>query len=49
MTAVEATKETWYEAEVNCIAGEVALKLPVPDAVRAEGYFKRALAVAREQ
>ena len=42
-------KETWYEAEVNRIAGEVALKLPVPDAVRAEGYFKRALTVAREQ
>jgi predicted ATPase len=49
MTAVEATKESWYEAEVNRIAGEVALKLSVPDAAKAESYFERALAVARQQ
>jgi tetratricopeptide (TPR) repeat protein len=31
MTAVETTKESWYEAEVNRIAGEIALKSPEPD------------------
>ena len=49
MTAVETTKETWYEAEVNRIAGEVALKSLTPDAAKAEAYFERALAVARAQ
>ena len=49
MTAVETTKERWYEAEVNRMAGEIALKSPEPDAAKAEAYFERALAVAREQ
>jgi hypothetical protein len=49
MTVVETTKESWYEAEVNHTAGEIALKAPEPDAVKAEAYFERALAVAREQ
>ena len=30
-------------------AGEIALKSPEPDAAKAEAYFKRALAIAREQ
>ena len=46
---METTKETWYEAEVHRIAGEIALKSPEPDAAKAEAYFERALAVAREQ
>jgi predicted ATPase len=49
LTAIETTKEKWHEAEVNRIAGEVALKSPERDAAKAEGYFERALAVAREQ
>jgi predicted ATPase len=49
MTAVKTTKEKWYEAEVNRIAGEIALKTPEPDAAKAQAYFERALAVAREQ
>ena len=49
MTHVEATKETWFEAEVNRIAGEIALMSPQPDAAKAEAYFERALAVARAQ
>ena len=49
MTAVETTKERWYEAEINRIAGEIALKSPEPDAAKAEAYFERALAVARQQ
>jgi predicted ATPase len=49
MTAVETTNERWYQAEINRTAGEIALKSPQPDAAKAEGYFERALAVARQQ
>jgi predicted ATPase len=49
MTAVETTKERWCEAEVNRIAGEIALLSPEPDAAEAETYFDSALAVARQQ
>jgi predicted ATPase len=49
MTAVETTKENWYEAEINRVAGEIALLSPEPDATKAEAYLERALAVAREQ
>jgi predicted ATPase len=47
ITAVETTKESWCEAEV--LAGEIALKSPAADAAKAEAYFERALAVARQQ
>ena len=49
MAAVETAKERWCEAEVNRIAGKIALLSPEADAVRAEEYFERALAVARAQ
>ena len=49
MTAMETTKERWCEAEIYRIAGEIALMSPEPDAAKAEAYFERALAVAREQ
>ena len=49
MAAVETAKERWCEAEVNRIAGEIALLSPGPDLAKAEAYFERALAVAREQ
>ena len=49
MTAAEMTKERLYEAEVNRVAGEVALKSPERDVTKAETYFERALAVARQQ
>jgi predicted ATPase len=49
MTIIEASGETWYEAEVNRVAGEIALKSPEKDAPRAEALFERALAVARQQ
>ena len=38
-----------WEAEVNRIAGEIALLSPEPDAAKAETYFKHALVVARQQ
>ena len=49
MEAVETTKETWFEAEVHRIAGEIALLAPQPDGAKIEAYFERALAVARQQ
>ena len=49
INAVQVTKERWCEAEVNRVAGEIALKSPEPDAAKAEEYFERALAVARQQ
>ena len=49
ITATETTKETWCEAEVHRIAGEIAAKSPTLDAAKTQGYFERALAVAREQ
>jgi predicted ATPase len=47
--AVETTKERWFEAELNRVAGEIALKSPEPDVAKAEAYFERALVVARQQ
>jgi predicted ATPase len=46
---VERSKEKWCEAEVNRVAGEIALKSLAPDTEKAENYFDRALAVARQQ
>ena len=46
---IEAAKERVWEAEVNRVAGNVALKLPEPDTAKAENYFERALSVARQQ
>jgi predicted ATPase len=49
MTMVETTKEGWYLAEINRIAGEITLKSPDPDVGKAEACFERALAVSRQQ
>ena len=49
MTAADTTKERWWGAEVDRIAGEIALKSPEVDTTKAEAYFDRALAVARQQ
>src|SRR6185437_1865491 len=49
MTLIETTKERWCQAEVYRMAGEIALKSPEPHVAKAEEYFERALAVARQQ
>jgi class 3 adenylate cyclase/predicted ATPase len=49
MSLMESNKETWSEAEVHRVAGEIALMSPTPNEVRAEGCFQRALAIARSQ
>jgi class 3 adenylate cyclase/predicted ATPase len=46
---IEIGKEKRWEAEVNRIGGEIALMASEPDMSKAESYFERALAVAREQ
>ena len=46
---MEATKERWCEPDIHRIAGELTLLSPEPDAAKAEVYFERALAVARQQ
>jgi predicted ATPase len=38
-----------FEAEINRIAGQVALMRPENDDVKAEAHFERALSVARQQ
>ena len=40
LTLVEKTKERWCEAEVNRVAGEIALKSPEPDVAKAEALFR---------
>ena len=49
MMMIEISKERVWEAEVNRIAGEIALMPRHPDAGKAEKHFERALAVARQQ
>ena len=46
---MQTSKERWCEAEVNRIAGEIALKSSKLDTAKAEAYFERALAAARKQ
>jgi predicted ATPase len=42
-------KGKWAEAEIHRVAGEIALRSPMPDAAGAESYFTAALAIARRQ
>jgi predicted ATPase len=49
IATIKVTRERWYEAEVNRIAGEIAVKAPDQAAGRGEAYFERALSVARQQ
>ena len=49
VSAIETRKETWCEAQVNRIAGEIALISPAGDLLKAHAYFDRALTIARQQ
>jgi predicted ATPase len=49
MTAMETTKDRCCEAEVYRTAGKISLESREPDAAKAQIYFERALAVARQQ
>jgi predicted ATPase len=46
---MEASGETWCQAEINRIAGEIALLSPEQDPSKAQTYFECALTVARRQ
>jgi predicted ATPase len=48
-SAIEATMERWWQAEVHRTAGEIALRAPQRHGAKAEMHFERALAVARQQ
>src|SRR4029078_6660596 len=39
ITTVETTKETWYEAEVHYVVGEILLKSPERNAEKAEAHL----------
>jgi predicted ATPase len=49
IVAVQTTNESWYEADIHRIAGEIALKSPKPDVLKAEAHFERAISVAQQQ
>ena len=49
MTAMQATKERWCEAEAHRVAGEIALKSPQRDVAKAQAYFEHSLTIARAQ
>ena len=40
ISLIEATNETWCEAEINRVAGEIALRSPVPDAGESGVLFR---------
>jgi predicted ATPase len=47
ITAIEKTKERWFEAELHRVMGEIALKLPNLGIAEAERCFERALSVSQ--
>jgi class 3 adenylate cyclase/predicted ATPase len=49
MKAAQTSKEGWYEAEIYRVAGEIALRSPMPDLRKAEAHFGCALEIARKQ
>jgi class 3 adenylate cyclase/predicted ATPase len=49
MSASEASKECWCDADIHRLAGDIVLLSGEPDKAKAEAYFERALAIARQQ
>jgi hypothetical protein len=49
MLGVPSMKQWWPWQTKNRVAGELALIGPMPDAAKAQTYFERALAIARQQ
>jgi predicted ATPase len=47
--ASEATGESWCDAEIQRIAGDIVVLSGEPDMAKAEAHFERALTVARGQ
>jgi predicted ATPase len=49
MSLMESTGEKWSEAEINRLAGEIALLSPAPRKEKAGAQFMQALEIARQQ
>jgi predicted ATPase len=49
MAASDASKESWCDADIHRLAGDIVLLSGKPNAAKAEAYFERALAIARRQ
>jgi predicted ATPase len=49
LTEIRTSKEKWFEAELNRVAGEIALMASKPETLKAQAYLERALTVARDQ
>jgi predicted ATPase len=49
MALIETTKQNFLEADTCRTAGEIARMSPEPDTAKAQGFFERALTVARQQ
>jgi predicted ATPase len=49
MMTIKTAKHKWWEAEVNRVAGEIALKSMEQDTGKAQAYLERALTVAQQQ
>jgi len=49
MTLVETTKERWFEAEADRIAGEIAQRAPGPGAAKAFEFSRSTIAARRKQ
>jgi class 3 adenylate cyclase/predicted ATPase len=47
--AAQTAKERWCEAHIPLTAGDIELRSPRPDAAKAQAFFERALAIARQQ
>ncbi len=49
ISTMETSQERIIAAELNRVAGEIALKSPERDTAKAEMYFERAIEIARQQ
>jgi predicted ATPase len=47
--ASETSKESWCDADIHRLAGDIVLLSGEPDMAKAEAHFERALAIARKQ
>jgi predicted ATPase len=49
MAASDTSKESWCDADIHRLAGDIVLLSGKPDAAKAEAYFERALVIAHKQ
>jgi predicted ATPase len=49
LAASEASKESWCDADIHRLGGEIVLLSGDSDTAKAKAYFERAMAIARQQ